>query len=134
MSVISMKFYDLVLNAVSLIVIFQGACPTLPRPHHHHHMLVEEWPCYPPGVTGSSRRQPQVPSNIPPPAHPQNILRGVSTFHRNTSSPGGSHSQQTASTQMNYDMSPLLQIPVFEEESEIVAEMPLMQDKIESTV
>ncbi|OXA61211.1 Nephrin [Folsomia candida] len=132
-----------------------GACPTLPRHHHGHglstnvsasthpqHMLVDstcitghmEWPTYV-GREGRQQRLIGGPTNIPPPPHlpgGQNP-RALSTFHR-TSSPAGI-SSQSASTQLNaYDMPPLLQIPTLEEESETISELPLMQDKIESTV
>lgn len=139
-----------------------GACPTLPRHHHGQqralstsvsasthpqHMLVDsiasvghssmEWPSYPGG--GRGRHQLPLgtshPTNIPPPPHlPGGTSRQLSTFHRNSSLAGPS-SSQCASTQLNsYDMPPLLQIPPLEEESETISELPLMQDKIESTV
>jgi len=145
-----------------------GACPTLPRhpvsvsgssgSSHPGHMLVDSISSashgvggiVPPGnggppldwsinypttgpVGGGGRR---VPHNIPPPPAQQHI-RGVSTFHRSSAS---SPKQQVAvSTQLNaYDMSPLLQIPVLEEEGEMLPDIPppppSMQDKIESTV
>jgi hypothetical protein len=97
-----------------------------------------DWSNYP-GAAGISRRQPLTPTNIPPPPAQRQHHCGVSTFHRgsSTSSPACKGQVASASTQLNaYDMSPLLQIPVLEEETEVnLADIPpLMQDKIESTV
>ena len=133
--------------------IFQGqeggygsnfaGCPTLPRHPHHGHHIVEsnltnhphpsqtmEWPSYQ-GAVGISRRQHIVATQTPP---PHQSGPGCSASSRLTSfRPSGVPTQT-----MTYEMPlppPLHQIPVLDEESADLTEMPLISaDKIESTV
>lgn len=119
--------------------------------HSHSQCSSMEWPPYqgPPAgaATATLGRRQNLPTNIPPPAQLPPTLQGATaasivgvgprgglTGFRG-GPPGGSTNSVTSNPSlMGYEIPPPFQIPVLEEEAELLPEMTAVNDKIESTV
>lgn len=123
--------------------------------HPHSQSCSMEWPPYQGPQSGTAaavatmgRRQNNLPTNIPPPAQlPPPLQSGANSASIVGVGPRGGltgfrggPATSTASTStsnqslMGYEIPPPFQIPVLEEEAELLPEMTTMGDKIESTV
>lgn len=130
--------------------------------HPHSQCSSMEWPPYQGPSAGTAaasavatlgRRQTNntLPTNIPPPAQmPPNAALassivgvgprgGLTGFRGGPSAPGvapGAATMTSTSSQslMGYEIPPPFQIPVLEEEAELLPDMTALNDKIESTV
>lgn len=121
--------------------------------HSHSQCSSMEWPPYqgPPAGTASAvatlgRRQ-NLPTNIPPPAQLPPPLQGPNaasivgvgprgglTGFRGGPATSSANSSTSNQSLMGYEIPPPFQIPVLEEEAELLPEMTALNDKIESTV